>query len=164
MCVGTISFAPNAISASAAASQPNASSRLDAAKLDEIAQLANTDRHVRAHEEAHLVVAGPYATSGPSYSYTVGPDGHLYAVGGEVSLDASPDPSGPEATVQKAKVIQEAAEAPVDPSTQDRMVAAQAAQMEAEAEAQISAQNRQGRSAYQQQDGPPAAQLIALTL
>jgi hypothetical protein len=158
-----ISFAPN--TTSSPATQASARSpELDTAKLAEIRQLAATDRHVRAHEEAHLTVAGPYATSGPSYTFTIGPDGQRYAVAGEVSLDASPDSSGPEATVQKAKIIEAAANAPVDPSTQDRMVAAQAAQMEADAELQISAQHREARSAYLQQDSPAPAQLISLIL
>lgn len=98
---------------------------------------------MRAHEEAHLSAAGPYATGGPSYTFAVGPDGRRYAVGGEVTLDTSPDPRGPEATIQKAKTIQAAANAPEDPSTQDRMVAAEAAAMEADAEAQIFAQKHQ---------------------
>lgn len=149
---GTISLALNAASPLAAGSSPNAGARkLDLEKLAVVTQLATTDRHVRAHEQAHLAAAGPYATGGPSYTYTVGPDGQRYAVGGEVSLDTSPDPAGPEATVQKAKIIQAAANAPADPSTQDRMVAAQAAQMEADAEAQIFAEQQQGRSGQGQQ-------------
>jgi hypothetical protein len=162
---GTISFAPNAASPWAATSQPNATARqLRAEKLAVLTQLATTDRHVRAHEQAHLAAAGAYATGGPSYSYIVGPDGQRYAVGGEVSLDTGPDPAGPEATVQKAKIIQAAANAPADPSTQDRAVAAQAAQMEASAEAQIFAQQQRGRSAYLQQEAPELGQLIAVVL
>jgi len=63
----------------------------------------------------------------PSYSYATGPDGKLYAVGGDVTLDDSPDPRGPEETIQKEQTIIAAANAPADPSMQDRMVAAQAA-------------------------------------
>ena len=162
---GNISLAPNIASPTAATPPSIATTqRLDTAKQAEISQLAITDRHVRAHEEAHLAAAGPYATSGPSYTYAIGPDGNRYAVGGEVSLDAGPDPAGPEATVAKMKIIQAAANAPADPSSQDRMVAAQAAQMEAEAELQISAQQRQVRSAYLQGESPDPAQLIAVVL
>lgn len=128
----------------------------------QITQLAVTDRHVRDHEEAHLASAGPYATSGPSYTFTIGPDGQRYAVGGEVSLDTGPDPAGPEATVQKARIIQAAANAPADPSTQDRMVAAQAAQMEAEAQAEIFAQQHQAQSGYGPRDSAALGQLIAV--
>jgi SprA-related family len=120
--------------------------------------LSATDRHVRAHEQAHLAAAGPYATSSPSYSYTVGPDGKLYAVAGEVSLDVSPDPSDPRKTIEKARAIEAAANAPVDPSPQDRMVAAQAAQMERAAEQQLEAQQRP--TAYSQHDAVPTGQLI----
>jgi len=159
---GAISLTTNAASPEAASSQPNATTRkLNAEQLNVLRQLANTDRHVRAHERAHLVVAGPYATGGPSYTYAIGPDGQRYAVGGEVSLDTSPDPSGPEATVQKAKIIEAAANAPVDPSTQDRRVAAEAAQMEASAEAQVFAQQQQGSSPYMQKEAPELGQIIA---
>jgi hypothetical protein len=122
---------------------------------------------VRAHEEAHLVVAGAYATGGPSYDYEIGPDGQRYAVGGEVTLDTSPDPAGAEATVQKAKIIQAAAYAPVDPSNQDRMVAAEAAQMEATAEAEVFAQQQggakqqSGDSGYSQKEAPELGQIIS---
>jgi hypothetical protein len=104
-----------------------------------IGKLADTDRQVRAHEAAHLAAAGPYTTGGPTYTYQTGPDGQLYAVGGEVHLNVSADPSDPQATIRKARVIEAAAEAPIDPSTQDRMVAAQATLMEADAERQLAA-------------------------
>jgi hypothetical protein len=135
--------------------------KLDARKLAEISQLEITDRHVRAHEQAHLAAAGPYATGGPSYTFAIGPDGQRYAVGGEVTLDTSPDPAGPEGTVQKAKIIQAAANAPADPSTQDRMVAAQAAGMEAAAEAQIFAEQQRGGSGYSQNGAPELGRIIA---
>jgi hypothetical protein len=153
---GTISSTTNAATPLAQSSR-----KLNADQEAVVRRLVNTDRHVRAHEQAHLVVAGAYATGGPSYTYAVGPDGQRYAVGGEVSLDTSSDPSNPEATVEKAKVIQAAANAPVDPSTQDRQVAAEAAQMEAAAEVQIFAQQRGGSSGYSRKDAPELGRLIA---
>jgi len=60
-----------------------------------------------------------------------GTDGKLYAVGGDVTLDDSPDPRGPEETIQKEQTIIAAANAPADPSMQDRMVVAQAGQFQA---------------------------------
>jgi hypothetical protein len=162
---GTISFAPNSASRWAAPSgQKTTPQQLNAKELALVAQLAATDRHVRAHEQAHLSAAGPYAVSGPSYTYATGPNGQQYAVAGDVRLDAGPDPSGPEATVRKAKIIEAAAEAPVDPSDQDRMVAAEAAQMEATAEAQVTAQQHRVRTAYQQGQAVTAAQLIAVII
>lgn len=96
----------------------------------QVQQLAQIDRQVRAHEQAHMAAAGSYARGGPSYTYTMGPDGKLYAVGGQVAIDTSPVTGSPEATIRKARAIQAAANAPVDPSPQDRAVAAAAAQME----------------------------------
>jgi hypothetical protein len=139
----------------------SSTTNLSSDQLAAVRQLQATDRKVRAHEQAHLVVAGAYATGGPSYDYEIGPDGQRYAVGGEVTLDTSPDPAGPEATVQKAKIIQAAAYAPVDPSNQDRMVAAQAAQMEATAEAEVFAQQQGGGSGYSQKDAPELGQIIS---
>jgi hypothetical protein len=136
-------------------------SKLSAGQQAEVAQLAVTDRHVRAHEEAHLAAAGPYATSGPSYGYTVGPDGRSYATSGDVTLDVGPDPSGPQATIEKARVIEAAANAPVDPSTQDRMVAAAAAGMEQQAEQALAAQHEKAASGYNQPDPVDTGALLS---
>ncbi|MBD3167875.1 MAG: hypothetical protein GF307_00200 [candidate division Zixibacteria bacterium] len=92
--------------------------------------LKATDAKVKAHEQAHLSAAGGYATGGANFTYTVGPDGKPYATGGKVQIDTSPIHGDPEATIKKAKTIQKAALAPMDPSTQDRAVAAKAAAME----------------------------------
>ncbi|BBP45139.1 hypothetical protein THMIRHAS_05120 [Thiosulfatimonas sediminis] len=105
-----------------------------------ISQLKARDREVRVHEQAHLSAAGQYATSGASFSYQTGPDGKRYAVGGEVGIDTSPIANDPEATLQKAMVVQSAALAPAQPSTQDLRVASAAAQMMTEARAQIAEQ------------------------
>ncbi len=52
----------------------------------------------------------------------------------------SPVPDDPRATIEKAKTIRAAAHAPVDPSSQDRAVAAAASMMEAKAQAQLTEQ------------------------
>lgn len=91
----------------------------------EVARLQQLDSRVKAHEMAHLAVAGPYARGGASFSYSTGPDGKKYATGGEVSIDTSREPS-PDATIRKMRIIRAAAMAPADPSPQDRKVAAQA--------------------------------------
>lgn len=103
----------------------------------QIDELKKTDRAVRAHERAHLAAAGGLAVSGATFSYRRGPDGQQYAVGGEVSIDASPGRT-PEETIDKARNIQAAALAPVDPSAQDRAVAARATQMKLQAELELS--------------------------
>ena len=75
---------------------------------------------------AHIAAGGPYVRGGARFEYEKGPDGRCYAVGGEVSIDTSPE-KDPRATLQKMKVVQRAALAPAHPSAQDRRVAAQAA-------------------------------------
>lgn len=97
-----------------------------------IAELSARDREVRAHEAAHAAVGGQYAGA-PSYTFQKGPDGVSYAVGGEVSISTSAIANDPEATIAKAQQIKAAANAPADPSPQDRQVAAQAAQLEQQA-------------------------------
>ena len=118
-------------------------------------QLKARDREVRAHEQAHLAAAGPYAQGGPTYTYERGPDGQNYAVGGEVSIDTAPIPGDPEATIRKAQVIKAAAMAPAEPSAQDRAVAAAASQMEAQARLEL---NQQRQREAEQGDGLGPAQ------
>ncbi len=118
--------------------------KLDQKQLEQLKQLAARDREVRAHEQAHKAVAGSYAGA-ISYEYERGPDGNRYAVAGEVAIDTSPE-SSPEETLIKARVIQQAANAPAEPSDQDRAVAAQAAQMEQEALVLLAQQLQVGQS------------------
>ncbi len=106
-----------------------------------VAELQRTDRQVRAHEAAHLAAAGGLAR-GVSFSYTSGPDGKQYAVGGEVSIDSSPVAGDPDATIRKAQQVRAAANAPANPSGQDRAVAAQAAQLETAARAELAQRRR----------------------
>ncbi len=110
-------------------------------KIDQVvSQLKARDREVRAHEQAHLSVAGQYAT-GLSYTYQSGPDGKRYAIGGEVGIDTSPVAGDPEATIQKMMVVQSAAMAPAQPSSQDYRVASSARQTMSEARAELTAQH-----------------------
>lgn len=99
----------------------------------QVRELQKQDRKTRAHEQAHLGAAGGLARGGASFSFTKGPDGRLYATGGEVSIDTSPVPGDPDATIRKADTIRRAALAPAEPSSQDKAVAAQAAKMANEA-------------------------------
>ena len=120
----------------------------------ELAELKARDAEVRAHEQAHKAAAAGLVTSGPTYSYTRGPDGNRYATGGEVSIDVSEVPNDPEATVRKAQRIRAAAMAPAEPSPQDRAVAAQAAEMGAAAQAEVAQQRREEQ---QSSDEGPAS-------
>lgn len=106
-----------------------------------ISQLKARDTEVRAHEMAHLVAAGSYARGGMSFTYQTGPDGRQYAIGGEVGIDTSPITGDPEATMQKAMVVQRAALAPAEPSAQDQKVAQAAQQMMTQARVELSMQS-----------------------
>lgn len=110
---------------------------IDRAELAQIRNLKNRDREVRQHERAHASAAAGVAHSAPSYTYTRGPDGQLYAIGGEVQIDTAPVAGDAQATLTKAKQIQRAALAPVEPSAPDRAVAAKAAAMAAAARAEL---------------------------
>ena len=107
----------------------------------EVAKLAARDRDVRAHEAAHLAAAGALAT-GVEYTYQLGPDGKLYAVGGNVKISV-PGGLSAEQRLADARQLRAAANAPTDPSGQDMTVATQAGQMEADALQQL-AQQRDG--------------------
>lgn len=109
---------------------------------EQVKELSDRDREVRAHEQAHVAAAGPYARGGPSYEYQRGPDGKRYAIGGEVQIDTSPVANDPEATIRKAQVVKRAALAPAEPSDQDRRVAAEAVQMEMQARQEMTEQRR----------------------
>ena len=105
----------------------------------EVESLKARDREVRAHERAHATAGGGIAGQ-PNFTFTTGPDGRQYAVGGEVSIDLSPVSGNPEATIRKMEQVKRAALAPSNPSGQDRRVAAaaegkiQAARQEIQAE------------------------------
>ena len=106
----------------------------------EVQELKARDQEVKTHEQAHAAVGGRYAGA-PSYSYELGPDGKQYAVGGEVQIDISPIPGDPQATVQKMQQVRAAALAPAEPSAADRRIAAEAAQRQIQAQAELVKQN-----------------------
>ncbi len=122
---------------------------LSEAEQKQLDELQARDREVRQHEQAHKAAAGPYATSGPTYSYQEGPDGRRYAVGGSVGIDVSPEAT-PEETIAKMQVVRRAALAPAEPSSQDRRVAAQASRIEQQARTE---QARQREEAETRQAG-----------
>ena len=114
-------------------------------------QLQAWDREVRAHEMAHANVGGAYAGV-PIYRYERGPDGRLYAVGGEVHIDTSAVPGDPEATLQKAQRLRAAALAPADPSSADRQIALEAQSMAIQAKADIAAERLERSEAAQEEN------------
>jgi hypothetical protein len=113
-----------------------------------VQELKRTDQAVRAHEQTHKAVGGQYVRGGANYEYEKGPDGQMYAVGGEVKIDVSEVEGDPEATIQKMQVVRRAALAPQDPSPQDRRVAAEASRKENRARAELQAEKM--REATQQ--------------
>lgn len=112
-----------------------------------VRELKQRDQEVRRHEAAHAAAGGSYAGS-PTFTYESGPDGQRYAVGGEVSIDASPGRT-PEETIRKADQIRAAALAPADPSGQDRAVAAAAAKMKLDAQGEAAKQRQEEFEAKQ---------------
>ncbi|MBN9672335.1 putative metalloprotease CJM1_0395 family protein [Roseibium aggregatum] len=108
---------------------------LNEAEEKQVEKLAQRDREVRAHEQAHARVGGAYA-SAPSYTFQQGPDGKRYAIGGEVQIDTAKERT-PEATVRKMQIVIRAATAPAEPSSQDLKVAQQARSQLSEAQAEL---------------------------
>jgi hypothetical protein len=121
----------------------------------QVQKLAETDRKVRAHENAHLAAAAGIAVGGANFSFETGPDGKRYAVGGEVQISVS-EGKTPADTIVRAEQVRRAALAPADPSAQDQKVAAEASQMAARARmAQVMASLQGSYS-----DAPPKGSLI----
>jgi hypothetical protein len=117
------------------------SAQLTQEEQAEVRELQKRDREVHAHEAAHRAAAGSLA-SGGNYTYTRGPDGRSYAVGGEVSI-RMPSTDDPRERVRLAETVRRAALAPADPSPQDRQVAANASAMAAQARSEVQAVQRE---------------------
>ena len=134
-----------------------AADTLSEAEQRQVAELAERDREVRAHEMAHVAAGAGLVTRGASYTYQTGLDGKRYAIGGEVGIDTSPGRS-PEESLSKAERIRAAALAPAEPSGQDRQVAAQASRMASDARMEIARrefeQGGAGAEAAATRDGP----------
>ena len=115
-----------------AAGQSGGPNDLTPQEKQEVRELQARDQQVHAHEMAHKAVGGRY-TGVPHYSYATGPDHQQYAVGGEVSIDVSPVPNDPKATITKMQVVRSAALAPAQPSGSDMGVASAATRIQQEA-------------------------------
>jgi hypothetical protein len=109
--------------------------------LELVRSLSQRESEVHAHEHAHSAVGGQYAGSA-NFIYQRGPDGVNYAVGGEVPIDVGVIPGNPSATLEKMQLVQRAALAPAEPSSQDRKVATLAAQQANEARAELVLKSR----------------------
>lgn len=118
----------------------------------QVQELKARDTEVRAHEQAHKTVGGPYAGA-VSYETTTGPDGRDYAVAGEVKIDVSPVSNNAEATVRKMEIVERAALAPAEPSPQDRAVAAQARAIKIQAQADMQEQQQAEKNGEEKPKG-----------
>jgi hypothetical protein len=135
----------NRVGEGAAARSPEAAR--DPREQQQIRRLEARDREVRSHEAAHLAAGGRHVEGGARFEFQRGPNGRLYAVGGEVQIDTS-RPDDPADQIEKAEALVRTALAPAEPSPQDLRVAAEARAMAAEARAEL--QRERGR-----EDGPP---------
>jgi hypothetical protein len=115
---------------------------LSSEEKQQVYELQARDTEVRAHEAAHQA-AGGGMTGGANYSYQRGPDGKMYAIGGEVSI-SMPKGSTPEEVIANAQQVIAAALAPADPSAQDMSVAASARAM------MIEAQQQKAKESYEE--------------
>lgn len=114
--------------------------QLSAEQLQQLQKLKARDQEVKSHEQAHLSAAGSLAAGPANFTYQTGPDGHKYAIGGEVNINMAAVSGDPAATLRKADIIRRAALAPSQPSDQDRAVAQQAASMALKAQAELQQQ------------------------
>lgn len=97
-----------------------------------VRDLSSRDAEVKTHEAAHQA-AGGGMTGAASYTYQQGPDGKMYAIGGEVSISV-PTGSTPDETIANARQAMASAMAPGDPSSADFSVASSARAMEMRAQ------------------------------
>jgi len=114
-----------------------------------VKDLAARDSEVKAHEAAHQA-AGGGMTGAATYTYQQGPDGKMYAIGGEVSI-STPSASTPEEAIQNARQVIASAMAAGNPSPQDFAVASSARLMEIKAQQQLAQEQQEqirGASSY----------------
>lgn len=116
------------------------------AKDSQVRELEQIQQEVIAHEAAHQAAAGEFG-GGVSYSYTQGPDGQSYITGGEVPIRFK-EGATPEETLRNMQKVQAAANAPADPSGQDRQVAAKAAALATKARGEITREHAEERAEH----------------
>ena len=93
----------------------------------QVNKLQARDTEVKAHEAAHQGAGGGLA-GGASFTYQQGPDGKMYAIGGEVPISFK-EGNTPSETKRIAQQVIAAAMAPANPSPQDFAVASSAMMM-----------------------------------
>jgi hypothetical protein len=123
-------------------SAKNRTDTQDVKTQEMLAKLEARDNEVRAHEAAHIAAGSGVVTGGASFTYQKGPDGKMYAIGGEVPIDTSKEQT-PEATIAKMQQVKAAALAPANPSPTDVKVASTASMMESKAKQELQKQQQQ---------------------
>lgn len=109
---------------------------------ERVRELQARDQEVRQQEQLHRIVGGQYAGVA-DYAVQRGPDGQLYAIDGEVSIDTAPIPDDPQATIDKMRIVRTAALAPADPSPQDLQIALEATRQMLAAQGELRAERQQ---------------------
>lgn len=130
----------------------------EAKKDEQVDELEQIQREVIAHEAAHQAAAGEFG-GGVSYTYTEGPDGKRYITGGEVPIRLKQGAT-PEETIRNMQKVQAAANAPADPSGQDRQVAAKAAAIAMKARAQALREDNEEERTSKVAEGTPIFEAI----
>jgi len=105
-----------------------------------VTKLEARDAEVKAHEAAHQ--SGGASTGAATYSYQQGPDGKMYAIGGEVSISFQTG-STPQETIANAQAVIASALAPADPSAQDMAIASSAMVMMMKAQQQLAHESQE---------------------
>jgi len=135
-------------------------SELDPEQQRQVDELKQTDQEVKAHERAHMAAGAGLVMGGANFQYQRGPDGKMYAVGGEVKIDTSRE-KDPKDTIRKMQQVKRAALAPSQPSGQDRSVAARASQIEAEARIEMLKEDAQSANSGDSSDKKPTGRVAA---
>ena len=116
-----------------------------------VLDLQSRDAEVKAHEAAHQ--SGGATTGGATFTYQQGPDGKMYAIGGEVSVSFQTG-STPQKTIANAQAVIASALAPADPSGQDMAIASSAMVMIMKAQQQLSKETQNeisGKETYKKE-------------
>ncbi len=118
-------------------------------------RIKNIDRNVRLHENSHASADGVQTIGTARYKYAEGPDGKLYAVGGEVTV-AVQSSGKPEDNLRAARALRSSALSSDNPSPADFAAAADAGQIEIEALSQMAKRAKEIRETIHRNDSSPA--------
>lgn len=102
----------------------------------QLAEMRRRDRQVRIDEKPKFTEMQGLTQGVPKYTMVKGPDGRMYAVGGQLELDTTPEET-PEETIVKAQKIRAVATTSFNLSPDDIRFIARASMMEMEARGEI---------------------------